>query len=311
MQVIKRVTISEDSTTASRPLYYPSTTKVSIYINQTEAWNREIALFLQECGVDAYYGVREGYTEDKYLWVNGLPIFMVAHAASGYLKGYGIAYSLSSATETEIELNGTYIFNLIGNPHKTFIFRVFTTAYEFKWGVKFGFVISSATGRRYPGVSGSTNTSDFVSQLIILLNLTSSSRETYKMQLTDPKYDETSFYTYDVGEGIVLTPVMSNTASVTPTVFVDGQYLFPMSMESDIVMVDANVLYQTEIAVGGRKFLVGYTPTQLGLGAGLIALDDDDPLISEDDLMAEVNAYDHFRKTPESQQDQRRYSYRR
>lgn len=290
MQVIKRVTFNAECTPMlNRPLAYGVTTKTQVCESLTNSWNQEVATFLQECGVDAYYGVREGYTEYEWLWVNGMPTFFSTSSTTLNVYYRGASVNSSTTIDTGCLPNGTYIFNFVGNPKKTFIFRIFTTDYTCNFLVRFNFVISLASAKRYPAIEGQTNIKSFSDQQNMMISISSSGRTLFKLPIDSPHYEKTEFFNVDVGEGILLMPVTARGASsLAPGIVVDGQYAAPNDIVGAVNIVESTELYQTEIDIGGRKFLVGYNPTGHGFGTGLIALDDDDPLISEEDLMSEV-----------------------
>lgn len=287
MQVIKRITIPEtsDETSISRPVRYP-TSKTYVYEDVTDFINGEVATFLSECGVDAFYGVREGFGNHKWLWIRGVPSFFYVSTAFNFIYQYPGSSSITTISQTA---SAPFVLSFVGNPKKTFIFRVFSQSFDFLFGMLFRYLVSLASGKQYPTTSGVTSDASISTVGAMQHTLTEETIATTKLTFGNRIYREEPFYISDIGEGIVLIPLMpSSPDTLAPRVLVDGEYEIPQPLTSEVTNVPLEDIYQTEIDISGRKFLIGYNSQDHDLGGGLIALEDDDPLISEDDLMAEV-----------------------
>lgn len=292
MQVIKHITIPESSgETYIHSSRYPATSGVTVDAVLTDAWNNEIATFLSECGVDAYYGVREGYGKEKWLWIRGVPYFNYVVPSNDYV--HITPPGTTNSTYFVSKAQDSYIFSFCGNSKKTFIFRIFTSDLNIENSIRFNVFISPLSLKRYPAyVFGNSSNKYSISETsYAIYNLTETSINRESITVASTYYNSVAgLYLSDMGNNVVLIPINHNIARSTPIrLFIDGEYIFPsdrLPAEAAAPMVDS--IYQKEILLSGRKFLVGWRDDNASFGSGLIALDDDDPLISEEELMREV-----------------------
>lgn len=288
MQVIKRVTIPEgDGDTYDRPEAYPDLSLNRNLSFETNYWNTEIATFLSECGVDAYYGVRDGYTDKEWLWIHGIPWFMA-------VTTQGIIRARSLTSTNAISLSTTpvrsYIFSFVGNPSKTFIFRIFETDLTMVFAVRFDYALTPY-GLRLPALQMMSNNKSIVHALQVLYAIDESSKNAISINFSNPFFDlNSSYYETLIGDRFLLTPIYSSVATLAPILVIDGVYRIPTNLNQELDTPDSTSLYQLEIEISGKKFLVGTNKSETGFGSGLIALDDDDPLISEEELMRGVES---------------------
>lgn len=298
MQVLKRITLSDmgqPSLSEKRPMAYPNEMLGYSYKLESDVLNQEIASFLSDCGVDAFFGVRGEESEAEWLWINGIPIYIqIPTFTNNGLRFYypnetGYQVLTSSATSS-------YILSFLGNPKKTFFLRFFTTDYTFLGLMKCSWAVSLASLKRYPMMISWLPTNTDYSPQLKLIMMESPPIKLSFAELYRTYQDVDEFHTIDVGEGgVVLEPIYNTPSNADgrlhrPGIIVDGEYLFPIATFLEIPKLTVSALYQVEILFSGRKFLIAENlddPAK-GLMSGLVALDDDDPLITEDELMAEV-----------------------
>lgn len=299
MQAIKYIDIpANGADEVKRPTIYPNGGgSAAIIKDDSDLLNTEIATFLSDCGVDAYFGVKEG-EEYEWLWINDMPLYFYTKPTDSYpvIRVYVPGgSSVKTINSSEIPDN-RLVFNFCGNPDGAFLFRFFTTTFSLYYMFTFTKIRSLLSNKVYPSVRVTSGGS---SSVVLIHTFVNESRtKEYTVSTTMSLLNSAKpFLADDIGEDkLALIPMESITdvnASVNvPSILVlEGVYLYPVNTSiPDGSPFDS--LYQTEIFIDSRKFLVGYASTTAvsssTIRLGLVALEDDDPLISEDDLLSEV-----------------------
>lgn len=297
MQAIKYIDIpANGADEVTRPTSYPEGNSTKIFKDDSDLLNTEIATFLSDCGVDAFFGVKED-EEYEWLWINDMPLYFFTKPSDTYPIIRVYVPGSSSAkwiNESEI-LSNRLVLNFCGNPGGAFLFRVFSINFSVLYYMfAFSKVRSSLSNKVYPSIR---TTAGIASSVGVVHTFVDDSRtKSYTFSTSIPLVGTAKpFLADDIGENTLgLVPVQSVTESSTtvnvPSILaLEGVYLYPINT----VIPDGaayNSLYQTEISIDNRKFLVAYANTDASstIRLGLVALEDDDPLISEDDLMSEV-----------------------
>lgn len=307
MQKVKWVTITTGDE-VRRP-WLPNSSSIITTVESN--WMSEIATFLSECGVEVSDGAIEG-SSWEWMWIRGVSFLPTIEKTSSstnpyYLRFYspGGYHTIGSSTTSASGFAGEFLLNLCGNPDGTFVFRIFSSDSIYFGGILIGEFLSTASGKKYmydrlinPSSENSVcrvyypddSQSSGISARSVLLTLSATNI---------PVTSSNSFLVYDLEDNMLLYPLFWGAVTQTgytdllnvPYIFTTvGVYHKPLGFD----IPDANardVLYQREIFINGRKFLVGGNSFKNGLGAPLIALDDDDPLVSEEELMSEVEAW--------------------
>ena len=281
MQAIKAFQITDSDTSVIKRPYYPGATN-SNYWTGSDQWNEQIAEFLSLCGVNAVWGINESIDPVyKYLYIDGIPTLFRKSDVSDYLFfviGNHNTFYNNGATYTE---NAKGYLSFVGNPKGPWCLRFLYENMSIDTGFFYGYVSILATNER----------------LISYFTYGGTAATLYKIVDGIPKYVNSSYIirntAYDssnsiykaiVGDEIVLPKAVLNVAA--PTLSVDNMYLFPR--EAGIPNGNsADSLYQKEVIINSKKFLVAWSESG-SLSKGLIQLEDDDPLITEEELMVEV-----------------------
>lgn len=263
MQALKYISFSGVSETYMRPLAYGlSRSNISM---QTDVLNEAAAQCLSAIGVDAQYATRDD-EEYPWLWIEGVPFLLgrtpnstAIYFATGS-NNYVVSSTISASEVTVVACgnpNGVYcLFLYTGSTYRAVfyfgkIWNIFNT-------IEYGFAYADSKIRVY----------DMESWESLI----------FEDGSFNPKAYVRSTLKEFIGDSFPLAPVSITVASddmSTRTVYFKGVYTYPMEMNLPSA---SSTPYQREILIGDRKFLVSGT-------FGLIALEDDDPLISEEEFL--------------------------
>lgn len=300
MQKIKRVTITVGEV-VSRPVIFGSGSERTVVDSN---WLSEIAAFLSECGVSEEYTEQDENSWD-WLTIRGVTFFIGIEYTSSkyYLRAYssGGYMTLVNGVSSGTDLYGEFILSFCGNPNGTFVFRIFKASdWAFYSGLIIGTVRSTISDKLYP-----------------FCQLAKASNSNIRIYFPDPAQDggmnnraialttnqdvpsaNDGLYVFEFGTDMPLYPVLYGIGEATGNNPVNPNYIF-VSVGAYKVPSGFNIpsnerndtLYQKEILINGRKFLLGGTSNSTAFGLPLIALDEDDPLISEEELMSEVGTW--------------------
>lgn len=297
MQAIKIVSISETSTSTTRPIRVGSSAATN-YLIVSDLWNETVATFLAECGVNAAFEVREG-SEYPFLWIDDFPYLLTRGTASDQTLRCHTPGNISlkinifdGGVITKVRTMGL-VFN--GNPKGWFTLRFFDENFTESSGfVGFGITQSMVSLRKYSVISllvSNTNKdvisypnesgSHYISEYMSI------DREVSELDISSVSVAP-EFIKSDFGIKFPLIPITSVLSGVTLVDIGRYRYVNAQNLPS---YKNWDILYQPEFELGGRKFWLSSrsldAPDQFSLG--LVALDDDDPLITEDELMGEAN----------------------
>lgn len=303
MQRIKRVTIvtGED---VRRPGVLGGTN-----INDTESsWSSEIVTFLTECGVDASYGEIDG-SSYEWMTIRGIVSYMAIErsGSNNYLRFYSPGGYISLFYSASLsDLEGEFVLNLCGNPNGTFVLRLFTSAFEYLGGFVIGEFLSTASGKKYmySRLINSGTSANSVHRIYFPDTTVSSGTSARNIEISNdasniPAASSDAFLAFDLGDSMLLYPIFygnvtitgnTNTVNCHYNLATIGVYHKPNGFNLPDA-VGKSVLYQREGFVNGRKLLFGGNSFSIGFGLPLLALDEDDPLISEEELMSEVETW--------------------
>lgn len=238
-------------------------------------FNEEMVNFLTKCGVkDVAYEQRD---DDKYPWlyIFGLPCILYKNSSNTYTY-FSINPALSSGSTLSSFAdvsNGDLYVVFSGNPNNAFILRFFRKdTNEFVSSFVFYKFISSYTGNYYV--------------LTVDRCALSSSFNPYINYKKNDKYVRTQISTsFDITfpDYIINDLKDIDKIKLYPYsyygLYIPGFYRF--STDDSIPRgLSRDSIWQEEIVLGGQRFL-----NLSGMYAGLIALDDDDPEITEGELI--------------------------
>lgn len=290
MQISKSYSGTMDNlgSTSARQVSYGVTTTETTYWNRNDFINQTIADFLHnDCGVDAFYEVREG-SNNKFLWIYGVPFLFsqttITTSSVQYSRFYGPLYGtalsyvssrLFSAATTAI-----YKFSLCfcGDPNNGFSLRFkmynstsLTNEFKFvfckaknmlteKESVVFLFgnpAPASATISNCNGIDknedGSLDDENFSNATI----------------LYSPVLQTKNVIKTGGGGKFPLVPINFGIWKST------GFYLHPIGFDLPSAL-GSSIEAQTEVSISGRRFIVTTrdSPSSSYINAGLIEVSD-------------------------------------
>lgn len=248
-----------------RPLFPGGNPSTSIY--EADECSERLAEFLIRCGVECSYELRD---ESPYPW---LWIFDTPTLA--YYSGGNTIFMLNpNPTSTSLALslggnsgNTRAIFN--GNPKSAFILRFEGNDGTILSTISMSRVISPS-GNRYPVIS-KTGTSKF------LFYQDDQGWHDYapSASLTPSSIEKMDFLSHDADGRVPLIPQEMCHMPI------DSMFMYPKGFDLPTGLGGGSYWLE-EIVLGGHRYL---NASGVQNGFGLIRLDDDDPEVTEEELM--------------------------
>lgn len=266
MQAIKKITFSTLGEKDRRPYYWNASSSYDLY--SVEDINISILDFLVECGVDSAFEVREGSVY-PWLWIFNTP-YLFYHTSSNQ-----VCVNISPAAANmvyNIAAEGAQFCYVVfsGNPKSAFVLRFYNPDESIHFVCMFADCISPYTNKHYGAFRYNFSNANMSFHVCFL-----SGNGQYGDFSTSPttlKMEYSRLFEADFPEKILLWSTTSHGYLIRSVYYLPINKL-PIGLSS-------SSYYQEEMLLGEKRYL-----NLSGFNGGLIQLDDDDPEVTEDELM--------------------------
>lgn len=272
MQALKYLTTPNASTTQQRPIYGGNE---NTNIPVTNFLSEQLSIFLTECGVEnVSWEQKEGQSWPWiYIWGQR---FLLALRGDNYgflgMPDIGKNFTLwSSSYDYKIYQNCPFVFSFTGNPKQAFVIRIMKQPWPNNQ-------INNAPGILFAKMENSLSGEGIVS--VTQISSSSSIPASY-LRYSDGVWSTLGYpyaYSYDAFHSHGLANSVPLSERGTEWFKFKGVYLWPSGL---IIEGNQNhILYQREVVIGTHRYIV-----LKQMDVGMIRLEDDDPGITENELL--------------------------